>query len=228
MTEQLDSRVLRHTDTYGQRFMKPGTYRYSISAAGGSFSDDARYVIEVKDGDPSQMTQTLVTIAFKDGRFTPSEETVEIAAGDLVMWHSQDAESHPFAVHGEKEFFSSERLVNESGYTHAFLTPGDHAWGDAYGSDVGGVIRVAVPEVSSKSDFAEWQRQAGEGVLVMIADGRAEPAEVNIVVGQTVYFALTKGPGISITAKELLQDGKGRKGVIDTRLKGAAFFRVPA
>jgi hypothetical protein len=33
----------------------------------------------------------------------------------------------------------------------------------------------------------------------MITGTKAEPAEVEIVVGQTVYFAVTKAPGISIS-----------------------------
>ena len=34
ITDQLDSRVLRFTDSYAQRFMRPGTYRYGVVAAG--------------------------------------------------------------------------------------------------------------------------------------------------------------------------------------------------
>ena len=43
----------------------------------------------------------------------------------------------------------------------------------------------------------------------MIAGERAEPREIDIVTGQTVFFAITKGPGISITDQRVLarQDG---------------------
>jgi plastocyanin len=226
MTEQFDSRALRNTDTYGQRLMKAGTYPYSILPAGSaSAGGDAPFAIEVVGEEGGEMHQTLVTVTFANGRFTPSNEKVTIAPGDLVMWHSPDAASHPFLVQGEKEFFSSERLVNESGYTHAFTSPGEHVWGDAFGSELRGVVRVNDVDATLKGDIDEWQRAMGRGVLVMITDGRAEPAEVDIVVGQTVYFALTKGPGISITSEALLRSGADIAEAA-SRFSGAAFRRT--
>ena len=222
MTEQFDSRTLRNTDTYGQRFMKAGVYPYSVLPAGSSWTGDAPFTIEVVGEEGGEMQQTLVIVTLADGRFTASPEKVTIAPGDLVMWHSPDAANHPFLVQGEKEFFSSERLVNESGYTHAFTTPGEHVWGDAFGSDLGGVVRVKEFEATSKRDIGAWQRAMRQGVLVMIADGHAEPAEVDVVVGQTVYFALTKGPGVSITSKALL----GGADIATAANRGSAFRRT--
>jgi hypothetical protein len=37
----------------------------------------------------------------------------------------------------------------------------------------------------------------------MVSYDKAEPAEVDIVVGQTVYFAIVTGPGITITDARL-------------------------
>ena len=38
----------------------------------------------------------------------------------------------------------------------------------------------------------------------MIQNGKAEPASVEIVTGQTVFFAIVKAPGISITDERIL------------------------
>jgi hypothetical protein len=43
-----------------------------------------------------------------------------------------------------------------------------------------------------------------KGTVVTIADDRAAPADVEIVTGQTVFFAVTKSRGISITDERLL------------------------
>ena len=40
----------------------------------------------------------------------------------------------------------------------------------------------------------------------MISDGQPEPAEVEIMLGQTVFFAVVKGPGVSITEPVLVAD----------------------
>lgn len=39
----------------------------------------------------------------------------------------------------------------------------------------------------------------------MINDGRAEPAELEIMLGQTVFFAIVKGPAVTITERSLVE-----------------------
>ncbi len=39
----------------------------------------------------------------------------------------------------------------------------------------------------------------------MIADGKAQPDKVEIVTGQTVFFAVVTSPGISITDERFLE-----------------------
>lgn len=230
MTEQLDSRALRHTDTYGQRFMKPGTYPYAIlPAAGPAYDVDHPWVIEVveKVDDARAMAQCDVSIAVTDRGFRPNQEVVTVEAGDLVLWHCPEATSRPFVVRGEKEFFASDTLSTECGYSHVFTTPGEHVWVDAHGSGLRGVVRVSDPKVESKRQFGAWQRQLREGTLVYIADGRPEPAEVEVTVGQTVFFAIVTGQGVSITAQALLEEGKPLdvSATVTRHLAGAAFFR---
>ncbi|GAA6525052.1 hypothetical protein [Intrasporangium sp. DVR] len=220
MTDHLDSRALRNTDSYGQRFMRPGTYRYALGPAGtGGFLQEYPYVISVGEGEPKrgEMAQTTVLVRREGRTYVPDQPKISINAGDMVMWHSPEAAARPFVVAGEKDFFSSERLVNESGYTHAFTSEGVYEWEDAHGSGTRGLIRVGNPDVSSAKGQRAWARAQRKGTVVMVTDGQAEPAEVDVVVGQTVFFAVVNGPGISITDRSLLAH--------DGHRKGAAFHR---
>lgn len=230
-SENLDSRALRHTDCYGQRFMKPGTYPYALVAAGAAgAAGDHPYVVEVVERSAKRerdMHQTTVTVRYEKereggdccderaagpGRFVPDEERVTVEAGDMVLWNSPDAAHRPFAVAGEKEFFGNTALTNECGYTHVFLTPGEHEYADAHGSGLRGVVRVADPKPRTQEELRAWQARLGEGALVMVNDGRAEPAEVEIVLGQTVFFAVVTGPGVTITDASLVVEREPKAG----------------
>lgn len=57
------------------------------------------------------------------------------------------------------------------------------------------------PDVRTEDDLKRWREQIGVGTLVMIADGRGEPAEVDVVASQTVF----SGPGITITDARLVE-----------------------
>ncbi|MDI6908997.1 hypothetical protein [Nocardioides sp.] len=224
MTEILDSRALRNTDCYGQRFMKPGSYPYALVPAGGAgASGDFPYVVEVVETAAKRdrdMHQTTVTVRFlkerhgdccdertaDPGRFVPDQERVTVEVGDMVVWNSPDAATRPFAVAGQKEFLGNTALTNECGYTHVFTTPGEHEYVDANGSGLRGVVRVADPQPRNTEELRAWQSRLGDGTLVMISDGRPEPAEVDILLGQTVFFAVVKGPGVTITDAALVPD----------------------
>jgi plastocyanin len=220
MSENLDSRALRNTDCYGQRFMKPGTYTYALVPAGGAgASGDHPYVVEVTDKTSErELHQTTVTVRFvkehhgdccdertsDPGRFVPDQERVTVEAGDMVVWNSPDAATRPFAVEGQKEFFSSTGLTSECGYSHVFMTPGEHQYVDAHGSGLHGVVRVADPKPRDQEELRAWQGRLGDGTLVMVSDGSPEPAEIEIMLGQTVFFAIVKGPGVAIVDASLV------------------------
>lgn len=238
ITDQLDSRVLRFTDCYAQRFMKPGTYRYGVVAAGAHpdhpvAADTARalrrdtaaapFTVQVEEGtEPGgTMGQTVLTVRREGNRFLVDQPTVRVRAGDMVLWHGVDA-SWPFAVAGEKEFFGSDRLVNESGFSHAFTAAGTHEWGDAYGSRLRGTVRVRQPKLGTVKDVEAWQSRMSAGTLVTITDAVAEPAEVDLVVGQTVFFVVTRGPGVSVTDVALLPGGGATDGDKDDRRRQGA------
>jgi plastocyanin len=200
MNDRLDSRALRFTDCYGQRFMKPGKYPYHVLPAGGHLLDREKpFVITVGERrSTNTMNQHTVVVRWGDRRFAPDKAEVTVEAGDLVVWNCPDPAAPAYVVQGEKEFFSSSRLVNECGYSHAFGAPGVYQWADAYGSGLGGVIRVTSPDTKSERDLARWLEGLGKATLVMIDKGEAQPREVEIAVGQTVYFAVTIGKGIAI------------------------------
>jgi plastocyanin len=207
MIDSFDSRALRAADCYGQRFMRPGTYRYDVvNAAWPLATIEYPYEVNVVavDGKPDPMKQYTIAVRAKGKHFRPDSATITVTEGDLVVWNSQDATKTPFAVVGDKDFFGNASLVNEAGFSHAFSAPGEYEWADALGSNLRGVVRVTEPACANADDFRAWQRLLAKGTVVMISDGQADPAAVDIITGQTVYFAVVKGDGISVTDVRLL------------------------
>jgi plastocyanin len=201
-----DSRSLGVGDAFGQRFMRPGEYRYQVAAAGtGGLDDDLPFVVVVTkhEGD-EPMAQHDVTVRHDGRRFVAEPAEVTVREGDLVVWACPDARAVGFEVLGDKAFLSSGRMTNECGYSHAFGVPGEYHWVDAHGSGTRGVVRVRAVRCETAADIRKWREQLAEGTLVMIHDGKVEPAEVEIVTGQTVFFAVVTGPGVSVTDRALL------------------------
>jgi hypothetical protein len=207
MIDSFDSRALRYVDCYGQRFMRPGEFRYNVLAVGSHLAVTERpFRIAVSDRGGDQMTQHSVSLSIRGRDFVPDQPDLAIALGDMVMWNCPLPAARPFAVVGDQEFFGSTNLVNESGYSHIFSAAGDHHWVDANRGAVRGLVRVRDPEVRTEDDLKRWREQIGVGTLVMIADGRVEPGEVDIVTGQTVFFIVVSGPGITITDARLVEN----------------------
>ena len=204
--DTFDSRALGPTDTYGQRFMREGTYTYTVAPAGsGDLTSEFPYVIRVTNGKDDTMEQHTVVLRREDGALRLDPPQVEIKTGDLVSWACRQSGVQPYEVVGKDSFFSSGRLFNESGYAHAFGTPGTYIWTDSYGSGLSGAVHVVDPHCRTKDDIAKWQRRLKKGQLIMITGTKAEPTEVEIVVGQTVYFAVTKAPGVSISDRRMAE-----------------------
>jgi hypothetical protein len=57
-------------------------------------------------------------------------------------------------------------------------------------------------DTKSQKDCEKWMKALSQGALVTIK-GRAEPQQVEIVTGQTVFFAVVDAPGITITDQRL-------------------------
>ncbi|NCT85114.1 MAG: hypothetical protein GXC94_18350 [Comamonadaceae bacterium] len=211
--DTLDSRALRAVDCYGQRFMREGAYAYHVlPAGGGAMNLDRPFKIDVatrkSDG---KMKQHHVALRWDGKVFMPELQELRIEAGDLVSWNCPDQKAPAFEVAGDKGFFGSSALVNECGYSHAFGLPGIYRWSDANGSGLAGVVRVKEVRCEKREDLAHWRAALSKAALVMIDHGKAEPAEVDIVVGQTVYFAIVTGPGITITDSRLVAAQCGGK-----------------
>lgn len=216
--DTLDSRALRAVDCYGQRFMREGGYAYHVlPSGGGALSQERPFKIDVtprkSDG---KMKQHHVAVAWDGSRFIAQRETLTIEAGDLATWNCPDVNAPPFEIAGDKSFFCSASLVNECGFSHAFGLPGHYEWVDANGSGLKGVVRVKAVHCAKREDLANWRAQIARAALVMISHAKAEPAEVDIVVGQTVYFAIVTGPGVTITDARLAAaqyhcDGKRKR-----------------
>jgi plastocyanin len=204
--DTFDSRVLRRTDCYGQRFMRPGVYQYDVVLTGGhAMTLERPYRIEVTAGQPgTAMRQFNVSVHQEGRRFTVDEPVLSIEEGDLVIWNCSNATAG-FAIAGEEEFFGNDALVNECGFSHAFSAAGKYEWVDAHGSGLAGVVTVSDPSCKTATDLREWREALARGTLVMIADGKAEPAEVSVLTGQTVYFAVVKGPGITVTDRRIVE-----------------------
>ena len=203
--DTLDSRALRAIDGYGQRFMREGAYAWhALPAGGGAMNLERPFAIDVgprkSDG---RMTQHPVALRWDGQRFVPDHPRLAIEAGDLVSWHCPDPAAPAFEIAGDKPFFGSTSLVNECGFSHAFGLPGTYEWTDAHGSGLKGVVRVKAMPCTRREDLAHWRAALSKAALVMIGGGKAEPAEVDIVVGQTVYFAVVTGPGVTITDARL-------------------------
>jgi plastocyanin len=209
--DQLDSRAIGRTSCFAQRFMRPGCYRYNVVPGyGQSLSADYPFEIHVTEQSGSEMTQHNVVVTDADKGFSVDQAEIRINTGDLVLWTGNGATRAPFAIAGDQPFFNSHRMTNECGYSHAFGSAGDYHWVDAYGSGLAGLVRVRKPDGADSKALSAWQAQLSEGNLVMIADGKVDRAELDIMVGQTVFFAIVTGPGISITDKRLLEIGTSR------------------
>lgn len=206
--DTLDSRALSYIDCFARRFTKPGSVRYGITSASVrcDLHDEDAFVIEVgEQREPGgKGKQHDVTVRMKGGRFTVEPAKLSIQAGDVVMWHGANSAVPGFIVQGlaGDQRFSSASLDAESLFTHAFGVPGTYDWGDMGQSDIGGRVVVKDLDTKSKKDCEKWMRALSQGALVTIK-GKAEPQQVEIVTGQTVFFAVVDAPGITITDQRL-------------------------
>jgi plastocyanin len=206
----LDSRSLRYVDSFTQRFSTSGDVAYHITTTAGArvALEPAPFKIHVKE-PPAQREgeQHFVTIRRSGLRFIAEPPELEITAGDNVLWHASDSKTPGYAVRGigAGGGFDSTALAAEAVYTHAFGVPGEFQWTDANGGRASGLVNVRQVNSRDGREMAAWSDQVKEGVLVIISGDRVEPKEVNIFVGQTVFFAIERAPGITITDSQFLQ-----------------------
>ena len=207
----LDSRFLNLTNCFSYRFATPGTFRYEVSPLAlpfGADGEDAPSIVVSQKEGPTQQ-QHHITVDRAHGKATAEPARLEINRGDLVTWSTSGSAALGFAVRGTigDTEVDSATLRDDSVFTHAFGQPGEYAWADANGSRLRGVVRVVQPRLESRTAAArrsEWQRSLGRGTMILVRGETAEPAEVEVVVGQTVFWAVQDAPGVSITDVALL------------------------
>jgi plastocyanin len=203
----LDSRSLTYLDCFGQRFSAPGSVRYAITSPTAAYLevDDKPFIVDVGAQESAEPQQHDVAVDFRGGEFTATPSELKISAGDVIVWHSPGA-TPPYSVWGQSEDgpFSSMSLSNAAFYSHAFGAPGDIRWMDVHGSGLRGTIRVSNVETENRDSRGMWARQLNEGTVVAIEGNTAKQEELEIVVGQTVFFAVGDSQGVTITDETLI------------------------
>jgi hypothetical protein len=74
---------------------------------------------------------------------------------------------------------------------------------DAHGGRLRGEVNVRNLEVRHPEDCKKWLDTLSKGTLIKVAGDRCEPERVEILAGQTVFWAVEKAAGISITDSRL-------------------------
>lgn len=206
----LDSRLLHFTDCFAHRFSTPGTFRYDVSPLPSMFvrrqdDKDEDLQVVVLPGEGSQRQHHL-TVSVVRGRLTVAPHRLEISAGDLVCWSADRSVTTGYVVRGRinSDTVDSTELHHESVFTHAFGLPGDIEWMDARGSGLRGRVRVVQPDEKDER-HARWGSSIAQGTLIHVRGEQAEPAEIEILVGQTVFWAIEDAPGVTITDSSRLR-----------------------
>lgn len=194
-----------------QRFATSGVVRYEVTRGFGSTrsfdEEEGVFKIEVVEVPPgSKPSQHGVTIRLAEGRLQADPPTIEINAGDMVLWNSGLAEVPGFSVRGEGAgmSFDSAAMTGECIFSHPFGLPGRYSWTDANGSDLVGNVVVRPHEARGQKP-AQLRSHLEKGTVVAIKGQDADPEAVDILVGQTVFWLVERAPGITITDARLHQ-----------------------
>lgn len=214
--DTLDSRVLRYTDCFAQKFTSPGQVKYQITISGGTFlplDPDHVFTIEVKEGaqgakpKPDDENESHEVTVRRDGqKFIADPPALQISVGDVVLWRTNDSSTPGFAIRGEGKgnSFDSSALTGNSLYTHAFGIPGEYKWVDANGGPVSGVLQVNPLPSDDKKERDKWIKNLSIGLLITVNGNSATPNNIKMAVGQTVFWAIEKASGITITDARLV------------------------
>src|SRR5258708_18581190 len=194
----LESRFLGWGDAYARDVGRPGSGRYALTAAAGQCmpAGDGAYTITVGPSPSKKETNRQHNVLVRQNNSTLVAEppSLQIDAGDMILWHTPDGAAHGFAVVGEGDAgnFNSGALTDESVYTHAFGLPGLYEWVDAHGGKVRGQIRVKTVEAKERNDCKKWLEALGKGALITINGEKAEPQQVSILSGPAAFLAVSK------------------------------------
>jgi len=158
-------------------------------------------------GERQGGNQHVISLQFDGTQFSFDTKDMQVNEGDALVFHQSERQQPGFSVRGRvgDNEFSSTSLKDQAVFTHAFGLPGVYRWADANGSGIGGVITVKNEPGEGKLGAERSMKRMGEGVLVHIVGKKVEPQELTISTGQTVFFAVEKTDGITITDASLLK-----------------------
>jgi plastocyanin len=215
--DTLDSRALRYTDCFAQKISSPGQIQYQITTMAGTclpIDPDHVFTINVKEHGkdyqpkPDEDGKQHEVIVRREGqKFVADPPALEITVGDVVLWRSNDPSTPGFTVRGQGKdiSFDSSALASNALYTHAFGVPGEYRWVDANGGPVSGVIQVNPLASTDKKECERWAENLSVGLLITVNGSSATPNNIKMAVGQTVFWAVEKASGISITDARFIQ-----------------------
>lgn len=208
----LDSRVISPVDRFVQCFTQPGRYRYGFAplVSGRANPANTPFTINVKatrDGE-REGKQHDVIIGQDCGRLSPDKTELDIEANDVVCWSPHDANTPGFSVSGysETDSFSSAAMSDGALYAHAFGSVGVFDWEDANGRRLSGTVRVIMPPMGTAREIEAYRERLAKAPMVRINGEKAEPSEVEVVVGGVVYFIVEQAEGISITDCRMISE----------------------
>src|SRR5689334_6800273 len=103
--DTLDSRSLRYTDSFVQKFSVPGQVRYRVTTGAGAYLpvEGTTFTIDVSTQGENEGKQHNVTIRRDGRRLVADPLHLAIGVGDMVLWHAPDLATPGFTVRGEGE-----------------------------------------------------------------------------------------------------------------------------
>lgn len=210
----LDSRSLRYTDCFMQKFSAAGEYMYQLLAASGEGfgHDDDRFSIQVRprESKSSPPTQHHITVVPREGKLVADPPRVEIESDDVVVWNTPDSLVPGYIVRGKGQSgkFDSGAMEGEAAYSHSFGAAGEYIWLDPHGGPATGTIEVQPVDASDEAAAAKWREKLGEGTVIVVSGKKVSPGRIKILVGQTVFWAVEKSSGMAITDARLVSKSK--------------------
>ena len=209
--DTLDSRSLRYIDCFAQKFPTPGHVYYRITTLAGAclpVGDEGEFTIEVnaRSEERAESQQHDVQVRREGSKFVADPPHLEVHAGDMVLWNTPDPGITGYVVVGKGAGgkFDSSALGSEAVFTHAFGTPGEYKWVDANKGKISGLIHVRSLDPKDKEQCQKWLATLEQGSLFTIEGDSVRPEKMEILTGQTVFWAVQKAPGISITDSRLV------------------------
>jgi len=205
----LDSRFIGLGSCFAHRFSTAGTFRYGLSVLPPSLAPQAEQepalAVTVTERREERQRKHYVRVSMTAAGLSASPAHAHLSAGDIVIWAADKTVRFGFRVRGMigDDVLDSGALHTESIYTHAFGLAGSYEWTDANGSGLSGRVTVTMPDASLTHEARLEHLQ--KGTLVHVTGTQAEPASIEIIVGQTVVWAVEDAPGVTITDRTLLQ-----------------------